>query len=80
MVFTGFKGHADGFYNNTCTFVTRPDWTPAYAEYYCNTTYNGQQYALPTMHNNTVWEVVGATHNGTGVRYVNAIFRNLQFF
>jgi len=41
-----------------CVFETRPDWTPAYAEYYCNTSdpYTNEVYALPVMHDNRVWQ------------------------
>ena len=50
--------HTDGFHDNVCVFQTRPDWTPAYAEYYCNTSsqYTAEVYALPDMHDNRVWQ------------------------
>ena len=39
-------------------FASNPDWTPAYAEYYCNESspYSDDRYGLPVMHSNQVWQ------------------------
>jgi hypothetical protein len=54
--------HTDAFYNNTVVYAARPDWTPGYAEYYCNTTSrwsDGDAYGLPEMHDNRVYQQGG---------------------
>jgi hypothetical protein len=43
-------------------YAARPDWTPGYAEYYCNTTSrwsDGDAYGLPEMHDNRVYQQGG---------------------